>query len=509
MKLNKISLLLVAITSLQIAHAAPVEKTRLASSSAGGYTYAYAPSMVKIGDTTYSYYCSSGTVGWDTIRLTKSKDLKNWTQAMKVLDVGSNVPNGYERAACDPNIVYYNAGDGAYYYLFYSNNTKDVATNVMVARSASPDGPFLKWTNRGTWEEFPSDPISIVTPFKSYVDGTPNERYGAGQQMVIARDGKLIMWYNDDTEIAPDAAVYVRTASHPAFWSAPVKTNLINTHSPDIKWDPVSNEFVAIIIDAGHLASARLVTRSSKDGINWSAPREVIPASPDGQNANFPRFGHNVGVVSDVSGNLINRQNAFVAFGAPKDLSPSYTSNDCSVSPAPYCWGYWDLYGLFADASLRNPAPPASSSLPVVTNTQKTFSSAQAKEALWPASSALDGNPTTVYSSYASSAANNPGGLWLAAWFPSRTTINKIVLTPRRAGNGTELAMPKKFNVYVTAADNSKWLQSNYLMTARGSQYVLYLPRSYDTYGVQLIPTELGKDDFGNYYFQLADMSAE
>jgi hypothetical protein len=54
--------------------------------------------------------------------------------------------------------VRYNAGDGEYYYLFYSGNQANVQTVNFVARSKIPSGSFLKLTKRGTWEDNPPDP---------------------------------------------------------------------------------------------------------------------------------------------------------------------------------------------------------------------------------------------------------------------------------------------------------------------------------------------------------------
>jgi hypothetical protein len=232
--------------------------------------------------------------------------------------------------------VRYNAGDGEYYYLFYSGNQANVQTVNFVARSKIPSGSFLKLTKRGTWEDNPPDPKIILSPLNAAPDNS--NWYGLGQPSVVAKDGKLYQWYTDTTSEYPAShasRIYLSASSDPGDWPIGQATNVIAA-SVDVKYDPLTQQFVMVGLGNQHIQGTYLTMRTSKDGITWSDPTTVIPAG------SMPAFAHNVGVSGTATGNL-DRNFVMVAYGAPRDLDPSY-NNDCKVAGAPHCWGYWDLY---------------------------------------------------------------------------------------------------------------------------------------------------------------------
>jgi hypothetical protein len=312
------------------------EPFKLVDSKKESFTYAYAPAIVFAEELWYAYYCSNGTGNddWDHLRYSTSSDGTHWSHSREILRTSDPID---ERATCDPSVVRYDAGDGEYYYLFYTGNRRDVQSVNFVARSTSPSGPFLKLTKRGTWESNPSDPKIILSP----IHPAPDNRnwYGLGEPSVIAKDSKLYQWYTDTTSEYPTnrvAKVYFSISRDPTNWPPGHATNVF-AGSVDVKYDPLTRQFILFEVSNQHARETYLAVRTSKDGITWSDPATVIPAG------SMPAFTHNVGVASSATGNL-DRDFIMVAYGAPYDLDPHY-NNDCKIAGAPYCWAYWDLYG--------------------------------------------------------------------------------------------------------------------------------------------------------------------
>lgn len=308
-------------------------QNKLIDSSSFGYTYGYAPSIIEDQGVYHMFYCSTGDgIGFDTIRYSSSFDGRVWSTPTYALTTSDTVN---ERATCDPSVVRYDAGDGPYYYLFYSGNKPGYETVMLVARSASIAGPYAKLTDRGTWEVQPTDPKIIIFPKNSAPPGV----YGAGQQTVVVKDGVLHSWYMDDTATYPPTAayrIYHTSTTDPKNWPTAVQTN-VQTLSVDVKYDAAQQQYVMYDVSGPHAPQASLVRRYSSDGVNWSSGSSFC--SP----ACGVAWSHNIGVSGDREGHVVPGR-VLVVFGAPYDLASGY-NNDCAISGAPYCWGYWDLYG--------------------------------------------------------------------------------------------------------------------------------------------------------------------
>jgi hypothetical protein len=312
---------------------------KFVDAASNNFTYAYAPSIIYADGLWYAYYCSNGTGvdDWDNVRYSMSSDGIHWSSPIKILDASDAVN---ERATCDPSIVHYNAGDGDYYYLFYTGNQKGVQSVNFVARSTKPSGKFLKLTKRNTWENNPSDPKIILSPLHAAPDNS--NWYGLGEPSVVAKDGKLYQWYTDTTSEYPSNQVYrvyLSVSGDPTSWPAGQATNVVADGSPasvDVKYDPPTQRFLMLGLGKQHFQGTYLTLRTSGDGVTWSDPATAIPAGP------MPAFAHNVGVSGTSTGDL-DRNFVMVAYGAPYDLDPHY-DNDCKVSGPQHCWGYWDLY---------------------------------------------------------------------------------------------------------------------------------------------------------------------
>ncbi len=299
-----------------------------------GFSYAYAPSIILKSGTYHVFFCSKGWLNypsWDAIRYTTSADGKTWSKPRVMLQ--ATATDGMDMAACDPSLVAYQG----YYYLYYSSAVttapKTYQTVIQVARSSNIDGPYETYTRRGTWENTPKDPQVLIYPLEMH--STQPAGYGAGQQSVIVQNGKLLMWYTDDTIFVngqPQVKTYMLESEDPVSWSPSVAsaTNLIGQASMDVKYDSTQAQFVMIRVENEFTATAYLARSYSSDGLNWAVPQSVIP-SPE-----FPPFAHDGGIAGDETGNLAPGP-ALVGFGSPWNLAD--VNN----------WGQWDLYGVWLE----------------------------------------------------------------------------------------------------------------------------------------------------------------
>ena len=214
--------------------------------------YAYAPSTILQNSVYHIFFCSGGNIfpAWDYIRYVSSSDNgKTWTTPVDMLH--ATAFNGMDLAACDPNVVFFQG----FYYMFYGSaiaTEPNVFQNVIqVARASTITGPYLTYTQRGTWEDTPTDPQIIVTPFMTRTQQPSG--YGAGQPSVVVLDGKLWMWYTDDSLFVTQNGdfgafhLYMLQSSDPVTWTPDPnrRTNIVGQDSPDIKYDPAHNQFVA------------------------------------------------------------------------------------------------------------------------------------------------------------------------------------------------------------------------------------------------------------------------
>ncbi len=294
-----------------------------------GFVYAYAPSIIVKEGTYHVFFCSQGvSPTWDYIRYTTSRDGHRWSKPQVILRATG--ANDNDMAACDPSVVFYKG----FYYMYYSSASKtgpkSHQTVIQVARSQRISGPYLTYTQRHTWEPTPKDPQVVVHPLQTQTSG-----YGAGQETVVVHDGKLMMWYDDDSAFVdgkPHPQVFLLESTDPVAWSpAPNHaTNLPNQHSIDIKFDPASSQFVMVAVQDQFKETSFLGRAYSKDGMTWSAPENALPS------AKFPPFAHDSGLAGDENGNL-EKPHTLVSFSSPYDMGAKSE------------WGKWDLFGAFVD----------------------------------------------------------------------------------------------------------------------------------------------------------------
>ena len=287
-------------------------------SSAYGYDYAYAPSMVYDQGIYRVWYGSEDNIyGWDSVRYSTSSDGITWSAPTEVI-LCSNY--NLEHSCCDPSVVYYQG----YWYCFYSANlfTSDIQTVHCVARASQPGGPYYKYTQRGTWESNPSDPQVIIYPIDT--DGKGLGWYGSGGASVVARNNKLYMWWKDDTTTEnPTSKIFFATTTNPVSWPTPTQTNLVMS-STDVHWDEKAQYFVQYVAADPHSANSSMQRYFSRDGIDWSGPFNMT---------DLPNYSHNVGILRDKYGHTVLNGKNIITYGAPYDFI-----DDLS-------WPYWDLCG--------------------------------------------------------------------------------------------------------------------------------------------------------------------
>ena len=469
---------------------------KIVASASHGFNYAYAPSIIYTQGQYHAYFCSTGAGDndWDHVRHVTSTDLKNWSAPDDVLQ--SIV---HERANCDPSIVRFDGGDGLYYYLFYTGNAPKIQGLQFVSRSVSPDGPFLKLTDRGTWEQKPNDPHAIIWPIQNGGEDAASI-YGSGQASVVSKNGILYLWHNDTTADLAHSAnkIYLRTSTNAINWSNPQATN-VGIPSIDVKYHPDTGQFVMFEILDEHTTSARLAIQNSIDGVTWSDSTIVCD-----QNC-FPKWSNNVGVSGDDQGHLISGSQVLAAYGAPYDLNGGY-NNDCKVAPSPLCWGHWDLYGTLLDIGFT-PGTPSDAHDPTLTNFAMKSSSSQ--DELWPSSAVIDQNPQSVYSSQSFPTAANDRGTSLEAWLTNAPQAVKQILLTARALNGQVLGFPRRYDLFLTSPDNSSWQKVGFFSNQPNTDgiAVVSLPSEMVTYGVMIVPTVLGVDNYNVHYLQIAEMA--
>ena len=305
-----------------------------------GYQYAYAPTMIFepaadpggpgkihcwVGSNPYPAH-----PGWDTIAYTYSTNLgATWSAPVTVLWPTDTVN---ERSTCDPSVVFFNG----YYYMFYSGNKSNVQTLQFVARASTPQGPWYKYTNSGTWVQNATNPKIIIMPTQPTPDSAP--LYGSGEASVVNLNGVLYMWHYDDTTGSATPGLetpanVLRMSTDAVNWTPLVGTNVrwgdpahsFRYMSVDVKWNPYSKLFIMYAEKHRHEVTSSSVRFFSRDGINWTGPVNE---------QDLPDYSNNNGFMGDKYGHLCNNGMTLVAYGSPWDMRTDHGAD----------WGHWDLY---------------------------------------------------------------------------------------------------------------------------------------------------------------------
>jgi acetyl esterase/lipase len=136
----------------------------------------------------------------------------------------------------------------------------------------------------------------------------------------------------------------------------------------------------------------------------------------------------------------------------------------------------------------------------------------------WPASAVIDDNPNTGWSSPVSDRTNSQGHVIIAwgnksGWNNPTNDIKpqsvfEVVMKARML-NGRPLAFPKSYKIHTT-----DWLGARVKLLGtystqpdvNGNVIIPIENAPIQVFGVKIEPTELGTDDYNNYYFQLVEL---
>ncbi len=125
----------------------------------------------------------------------------------------------------------------------------------------------------------------------------------------------------------------------------------------------------------------------------------------------------------------------------------------------------------------------------------------------WNASSILDNNSETSWSSDAHSTAAHTE--WIALYTGAPIQVSSVQITPRKNG----LGFPKDFK-FQTSQNGMNWIDipgSSYTEYPNPGSYAQHFKFSntVEAQYIRMIATKLGADEFNNYYMQISDMKAD
>lgn len=129
----------------------------------------------------------------------------------------------------------------------------------------------------------------------------------------------------------------------------------------------------------------------------------------------------------------------------------------------------------------------------------------------WSVNNIIDGKASSIYKSNVFTSASNSRGVSISAWTEGKAlvSVSKIVLTAAMVG-GVPQAFPASYAVYVSSSTGAAWnLLATYSAQPNANgQVIITLPTPVTTNGVTVtpMPTGLGKDSQGKYYFELAEV---
>jgi F5/8 type C domain len=536
------------------------------SNSAGGWRYG--PSIITDSTGIHVYTCSPGTGGaWDFIRYTTSTDGGvTWSPDQIVLQPTPGSQDTY--STCDPGVVAF----GGYYYLAYTSTTDSRGTNnnVFVARSTSMTGPFDKWNGSG-WGGNPSPMVTYSGPTYDYGAGEPS-------LVVVGSTLYVFYSWNsaDPTTGTPIQQTRLSTVSTSSpNWPSGLAYQGVaitkrfdqGTDSDDVKWVPSWGKFIAVNTAQRFGPLSYVQAWESTNGLNFS------PANFN--SGNLKKYLHNDGLSGDASGNLDPTTQNYIgyAYGSTwgswsSSLDPvtltndtlpaspqiyttlsgnqsariefqtdskatsytvhygtspgSYTSTVTGITASPYTLtgltnGATYYVALSASGSTGASGLGADVSIVPQNFQPVALSSATAASTLsgYPASNAIDGNPSTLYSSvgHSSSTATE----WLSVDTGSVQNIGRVLLTDRQPNL---LASPNLDSsqdaVVQTSVDGTTWTtidtrttMSSIIDSSGVPRTVLTFPRPISARYVRVYSTRLNADDLSTYYLQIAELEVD
>lgn len=532
----------------------------------GGWRYG--PAFIQDSAGLHVYSCSPGTGGvWDVIRYSNSTDGgTTWSPDQVVLTPNAGSADKY--SACDPGIVRF----GGYYYLAYTSTVDNRGTDndVFVARSTSRTGPFQKWNGSG-WGGDPQPIVSHTGPAWLYGAGEPS--------LVVVGSTLYIFYSWISADPSTGKLVHqTRLSTAPTTsgnWPAAMAYQGISVErrvdqgqdSDDIKWVPAWNTFIAVN------SAQRFGPLSYVQG--WQSPNGLNFQPMNVDSSYMKRYLHNVGISGDASGHLdVSAQNRIgYAYGSSwgrwntsidpislsQDARPaapqiyssltgsgsvrlefqtdskatsytvrygtspgSFTASVSGVTSSPYTLsGLTNGTTYYVTMTATGSTGTSDLGQQVAVTPQNwtgiTLASPTARStsgSLVPAR-AIDGNPSTFYSSAGSTSPTATE--WLQVDTGSIQNIGRVMVANRHPEQlGGPAFGAEQYAVVQTSTDGSTWttvdtrLNSATMVDSAGvTRNYLTFPRPVSARYVRIYATRLNADDVGDYYLQVAELGVD
>ena len=278
----------------------------------GGYRYG--PSMILNADGSLDVWSASTGPG-DLIDLVSYKRLYDGGKSCtkETIALKPTPESLDEHWTCDPGVIKF----GGYYYIGYTTtaDTRGTDNDVCIARSKTPDGPFLeKWTGEG-WGILPA-------PLVEYT-GNP-DCFGAGEPSFVLLGNTLYIYYSWCDENGASTRVATADATDEN-WPVTMEFRgecippKKDGDSADVKYLDAYGRFVAVFTEKRFSDNSYVAVWESFDGLRFRPSGFV--------KTNTAKKLHNCGISGRADGHI--------CAGDPVYLSYAYGgAGDGS-------WGNW------------------------------------------------------------------------------------------------------------------------------------------------------------------------
>jgi hypothetical protein len=395
--------------------------------------------------------------------------------------------------ANDPTVTYMpNSGFHFMYFTLLHNayqTFEEIVTRNWVGFASSPDG--VNWYSHGP----------LIGQWNGH-DGR-----GAWSPSVVNMGSELWLYYNTGgTDYCPGGPSTCSVISTQG--GVPSSISVMRTRLSLNGWQQLGTDVVNAPISTFFLN----VDVTYAFGKFWmvgndsSLKKILLYFSDDG--VNFTPFDSNQGLLVDATPNGFFTPHIVPTGASTFDVYFSVGQGGGGAQSS-HKWSF-ALQGAVGGGAAFAPSAARAPAVAAPAATAYSMAAAQSNDELWAGSmaSVIDNNPGTIYSSGNFGSPANDRGTFLAAWLADGPKSVNTVIMQGRNDSGRVQAFPSTYRVYISSPDNTAWvdLGSYSNQPDVSGRLNLRLGGTYTTYAVLIIPTALGTDIYGGYYFQMADL---